>query len=75
MDWRRRAAAAGQPRALLALLLSWLPFFLGALIVGSVFTPLIACVLYLAWKDVFPADRGAGGTRDQAPLPPPAIEV
>lgn len=62
-------------RALLAMLLSWLPFFLGALIVGSVFTPLIACVLYLAWKDVFARTAEDALDRGNTPMPPPMIEV
>lgn len=62
-------------RAALALLLSWLPFYLGALIVGSLFTPLIACVLYLAWKDVFARPAGSESNAAEPPSPPPVIEV
>lgn len=45
---------------------------LGVLMVGAAFTPLIAAVLYVAWRDVF-----GGGVRDpsaeDAPAPPPEV--
>ncbi|MCG6118539.1 MAG: hypothetical protein MEQ07_10180 [Aquimonas sp.] len=50
---------------------------LGGIVVGVVFTPLIAAVLYVAWRDVFPA-AGEQMQADEAAQPssaPPQIEV
>ncbi len=48
---------------------------LGVLVVGSVFTPLIAAVLYFAWRDVFGAREAETSNPAMPPSPPPVIEV
>lgn len=48
---------------------------LALLVMNTLLPPLIACVLYLAWRDVFQADCGARESEDQTPPPPSAIEV
>lgn len=57
------------------LILGSLVPFVGVLMVGSVFTPLIAAVLYFAWKDVF-GSRATDIAEDSEPASPPhVIEV
>jgi hypothetical protein len=58
-----------------AVILGSLIPFLGVLLVGTVFTPLIAAVLYVAWRDVFGAAATGPATEDAPPPPPEVIEV
>lgn len=62
-------------RAAIALLLGSIQPFLALLVANTVFPPLIACVLYLAWKDVFGTSEAAIEPGAQPPSPTQVIEV
>lgn len=62
-------------RFVLAILFGSIVPLLGAIVVATVFAPLIAAVLYVAWRDVFPAGEQEEQARPGQPSAPPQIEV